>query len=272
MQDVETLIKEIINEYKDNPIDMLQNGDGEGEYQYISMLSYTYIRTIRDVIDYLNKTGIYDFKNIRVLEVGAFLGVVSIALSKLGFCVTAADLPIFQNNTLLKKYEQNNIAAIGFDLKDPIPFNNSEFDVVIMCETLEHLNFNPIPVMNEINRVIKHGGLLYVAVPNIAVLRNRVKLLIGRSINDSIDTFFRQLDVTNGNMVAAIHWKEYTAMEVSELISRCGFIIKKQYYTADYLADFIGVAVIKRIIKKIVYALLPSYRNGIVTIATNANS
>ena len=58
-----------------------------------------------------------------------------------------------------------------------------------MCETLEHLNFNPLPVIQEIHRVLKRGGLFYCALPNIASRGNRLKLLEGKSIHNPIAEF-----------------------------------------------------------------------------------
>jgi hypothetical protein len=50
---------------------------------------------------------------------------------------------------------------------------------IVMCEVLEHLNFNPLPLIKEINRVGKPNSLFYLSLPNQAYYRNRLKLLFG---------------------------------------------------------------------------------------------
>ena len=52
------------------------------------------------------------------------------------------------------------------------------------------MNFNPLPVLLEINRVLKDDGIIYVGLLNQASLRNRLLLLFGRSIHNSISEFF----------------------------------------------------------------------------------
>jgi hypothetical protein len=102
-----------------------------------------------------------------------------------------------------------------------------------MCETLEHLNFNPLPVLFEINRVLKINGIFYLSLPNLAKGRNRINMLLGRSINNPINDYFAQLG-RKGNMIVGIHWREYTAKEVKEMLEKLGFEVHKHYlYSID---------------------------------------
>lgn len=51
------------------------------------------------------------------------------------------------------------------DSFDSVPFADSEFDVVYLMQVFEHLR-NPRQSMQELARILKPGGSLYVAVPN----------------------------------------------------------------------------------------------------------
>jgi SAM-dependent methyltransferase len=214
------LIEKVYQDYKANPVDLLGIDDSVGEFNYVSNLKGYYERTIFDIDDLLKHK---EKSKIKILEIGSYLGFVSITLSKMGYKMTASDLDIFmQNKNLQHKYQINNICFLSFDLKNPIPILDETFDCVIMCETLEHLNFNPIPVLQEINRILVPGGYFYLALPNLCSLENRLKLLNGKSIHNSIDDFFAQLN-PNCNFSVGLHWREYTKEELVSLLLRTGF-------------------------------------------------
>ena len=100
---------------------------------------------------------------VRVLELGAFFGVNCMALRSLGYEVTAADMPEFIDNPVqVARYAQYGIATKGVRLEEfVLPFDDNSFDVIIMCEVLEHLNFNPLPLLKEINRVGSLNSIFY---------------------------------------------------------------------------------------------------------------
>jgi SAM-dependent methyltransferase len=224
---ISNMVNEIILEYQNEPVDILNLGDAQGESRYLLNMAPTYVRTINDLCELYIGANRGD---IKVLEIGSYLGVVSIGLSRLGFDVTAADLPIFMSNLNLNaKYNKNHIDSIAIDLKDPLTLKDNSFNCIVLCETLEHLNFNPIPVLTEIRRVLKEDGFLYLSVPNISRLENRIKLLFGKPINNSIDEYFSQLDPTC-NFSVGLHWREYTKMELINLLDRIGFKFERHYY------------------------------------------
>ena len=214
------LLENIYQDYKAHPIDLLGLDDSIGELNYISNLKESYKRTIFEIDELFNQK---EKSRIKILEIGSYLGFVSIALSKIGYKMTAADLDLFmQNKNLQHKFEINNISFKSIDLKNPMPLPDSSFDCVVMCETLEHLNFNPIPVLQEIYRILIPGGYLYLALPNLCSLENRLKLLTGKSIHNPIDDFFAQLN-PKCNFSVGLHWREYTKKELVYLLSKTGF-------------------------------------------------
>jgi len=171
---------------------------------------------------------------VRVLEIGSFLGVLCFALRKVGFQVTAQDIPEFQTNPRLQeRYRRAGIECVAANLKrHQFPYPDGHFDLVIMCETLEHLNFNPLPVVKEINRVMKCGGLLYLTVPNQLSAGNRLKVLRGQTIQVSVEQFYQQLDLRM-NMIVGLHWREYSKADLFELLEPMGFAIRRHYFYQD---------------------------------------
>lgn len=234
LQSCKKILDDVIKDRENYPIDLLNVGDSLGEIGYIRSMQGSCLRTILDIFQYCHNEGISDFSKIRILEIGSFLGVVSLSLARLGFIVIASDIPQFNNNERIKKmYMENKVGVDATNLDNlPLPFESNSFDIVIMCETLEHLNFNPVEPLKEICRVLKKEGMCYITIPNLACLENRIALLRGRSVHHPIDYFFKQLDPRE-NMIVAIHWREYTKMEMIELLEGTGFKMNMHYFTDD---------------------------------------
>ena len=228
----EQLLDSVIRELLDDPVDLLSIGDGAGESAYLDHSRRSYLRTVRDVVRLAEELPV-ERSQIRILEIGAYLGVVSCTLACLGFAVTAIDLPEFMGNErLVARYRRYNVDTFAANLRDyALPAPTAAFTVVIMCETLEHLNFNPLPVLTEVNRVLSAEGYLYLSLPNQASLVNRAKLVSGRSIHNPVGDFAAQLS-DEDNMIVGIHWREYTGSELQELVLSSGFsILSHDFYT-----------------------------------------
>jgi SAM-dependent methyltransferase len=217
---------------------------------------------VRDILEHRPPVG-----PVRVLELGAFFGVVSLALSLLGYEVVAADLPEFMDLAEQRnRFEKFGVAQVGVRLEDLVlPMADEAFDVVIMCETLEHLNFNPLPLLKEINRVGRPGSILYLSLPNAASIYNRAKVLRGQSLGVDVESFFTQLSPESSEIVNE-HWREYTAPEVRLMLERLGYRIERQYYfslgeTLDARATFRSKAA------RVFYDRLPWLKENQTTVA-----
>ena len=208
---------------------LLANPEMEGGYHetYVSHHRAEYVRTVRDVLKYRPVSD----RTVKVLEIGAFFGVVCIALASLGYDVTAADVPEYIDlPEQADRYGRFGIKTKGIRLEQIIlPFEDEQFDVVIMCEVLEHLNFNPLPLLKEINRIGAPGSIFYVSMPNATSIYHRVAIVRGHAVGVQVGEFFEQLDPTN-SLIANGHWREYTATETREMLEPLGYRIADQYY------------------------------------------
>ncbi|MCX6704299.1 MAG: class I SAM-dependent methyltransferase [Candidatus Woesebacteria bacterium] len=230
LQYIEKIIDELIDSYRESPINHLNINDFEAEQRYLISHKQEYIRTIKDIVNYYVDSY---FNHIKILEIGCFLGIISVALSRIGFRVTATDIKEYIScRNLQTLFQKNRVDYIESNLRDyQIPFSTEEFDAVIMCEVLEHLNFNPLPVIKEINRIMKTGGLFYVTLPNIARSVNVLNIgLYGKAIHDPIKDFFTQLNPKEGNKIVGLHWREYTAEEIKEMLEQMDFKLTCQVY------------------------------------------
>ena len=208
---------------------LLASDDMEAGFHdgYVAEHRHEYVRTVRDVLKHRppNQAG------IKVLEIGAFFGVVCIALASLGYSVTAADVPEYiELPEQAERYARFGIETKGVRLQDFVmPFDDERFDVIIMCEVLEHLNFNPLPLLKEINRIGAPESIFYVSMPNAASIFHRMAVLKGFAGGIQVAEFFEQLDPTN-SLIANGHWREYTAAETRQMLEPLGYRIEDQYY------------------------------------------
>jgi glycosyltransferase involved in cell wall biosynthesis/SAM-dependent methyltransferase len=104
-----------------------------------------------------------------------------------------------------------------FDLESaPWPLEDGSFDVLLVSDTLECLARDPMLALQEINRVLKTGGLFLLATPNIASSSSVARTLLG----DSPYIFGQYVP---GGTVHDRHHREYTPSELERLLPTAGF-------------------------------------------------
>jgi SAM-dependent methyltransferase len=79
-----------------------------------------------------------------------------------------------------QKASEDGVTVYNINLESAaIPVEDGYFDVVIANQIIEHTK-EIFWVFSEVSRVLKKGGLLIVAVPNIASWHNRLRFLFGQ--------------------------------------------------------------------------------------------
>ncbi len=129
--------------------------------------------------------GATSFENKKVLEAGCGSGVVVIPLAARGISVTGIDKSEFaieKARRYCKERELNARLEVG-DVKN-LPFNDNEFDIVILADVLEHIT-NPEVAVNETERVCKEKGVIVVTLPSMIHKSLLIKKLL--SSRDDFD-------------------------------------------------------------------------------------
>jgi SAM-dependent methyltransferase len=106
--------------------------------------------------------------------------------------------------------------------KDPLPFGDKSVDVVFFCEILEHLLYDSMHVFLEINRVLKHNGILFISTPNLNSLRAIQSILMGN--NPNLFTPYKEFE-----KIYERHNREFTIKEVKLLADKSGFSVEKVF-------------------------------------------
>lgn len=109
----------------------------------------------------------------------------------------------------------------------PLPVEDETFDVVLCCEVLEHMDVDPMFMLEQINRVLKPGGLLVLTTPNITSSRALWKMLRG------IEPYFYMQYHKDGSPYR--HNYEYSHGGLTSLLSAAGF--NGDIWTEDSFED-----------------------------------
>lgn len=155
-------------------------------------------------------------KKLKILDVGCFPFDLGAALEKLGHEVWGISSPH-------EPMKQKNVSILNIE-KDPFPYKNNIFDLVICSEVLEHLSRSPLPALKEMYRVAKPSGHVLITTPNI---------------NGSIHTILRFLGretlAAEGNANTYHHHNhEYTLRELSGIIRQAGWKITTAVHFISY--------------------------------------
>jgi SAM-dependent methyltransferase len=168
---------------------------------------------------------------LRVLEIGAAPYYFSALLSRFANCqVTGANTKATvwpgaesanpaPRDVALRHGEPPTVERITVHVfnieKDPFPFDDSAFDLVLCMEVIEHLAYSPTHMLAEMHRVLRPGGRLLLSTPNATDLRRTLSHLVN----------WNPAFHYSGYGIYGRHNREFTAAELRLLISACGYRI-----------------------------------------------
>jgi SAM-dependent methyltransferase len=150
------------------------------------------------------------------LDVGCYPPHLLSALELLGFRVRGV-------SSRHEKVDLDNVVSLNIEA-DELPFADGSFDLVLFTEIIEHLTLDPRRYLAEVRRVLRPNGRLLITTPNAVHLKNRAKLLVGRTVYFSLE----QLYATNpdDDSVYFRHNREFTLSELRAVVAAAGFEVQ----------------------------------------------
>lgn len=147
------------------------------------------------------------------LEIGCGQGFVLVDALTRGWRVHGTDIQdnridLAKNDAI--SFVKGELLKIGFD--------NDSFDSIYMDSILEHVQ-HPVMYLEEIRRILRPGGVLYVGVPNEASLANDVKEIIFRGFQR------KDISVRLKPFVSPYHINGFTKTSLKKAFQKAGFKI-----------------------------------------------
>jgi hypothetical protein len=169
-----------------------------------------------------------------------------IKLSTVGF-----EYPKLVPRTLVEEHVHYDLTQVVQG--KPATFAAAPFDLILFCETIEHLTVSPAHLLSGISSVLARprGGLL-IQTPNAVTLSKRIGMLRGRN---PFELLHEELEFKG-------HIREYTMAELLAYGAAAGFSVWHREY-CDYWAAHTRNPVV-RLLERAV----PSFRRGLTVFFT----
>lgn len=166
----------------------------------------------------------------RVLELGCYMQITPALKYYSGFReVYGADCGAGAPQHKSAQYgeQQFELDVDLFDAeRDTFPYPAGHFELVLACEVLEHMLFDPMHLLLEARRVLEEDGHILITTPNIAGLTSVARVLHGHD-NPQIHSKYKIPGA--GSPAAVQHVREYTLAELGEAVACAGFEIEQLF-------------------------------------------
>jgi SAM-dependent methyltransferase len=164
------------------------------------------------------------------VDLGTGMGIAPRFAKMLGAHVTTID-SLAAGGNAIDNARAAGIIGYSCDIElDPFPIESGSVDCVFFGDVIEHLHNSPRPVLNEIFRILKPGGVCICATPNAVRLTVRVKVLMGFTNWANIREYFDE-------KMHFGHHHEYTIDEVKFVFEKTGFELSELVLYENNLRD-----------------------------------
>lgn len=155
----------------------------------------------------------------RLLDIGCASGEFLVAARDRGFDVSGVDISDYAVSAAKQKY--------GLDVRKgslaECAFESGSFDIITAGDVIEHIK-DPLAFLNEANRLLRSGGVLYLAVPDFSGLHYRVMNLI---VKFNHKNYF----------VLPHHVFHFTGATLEKLLVKAGFVKKYSVSTGSSIQE-----------------------------------
>ncbi|MFT5724472.1 MAG: SAM-dependent methyltransferase [Bacteroidia bacterium] len=164
-------------------------------------------------------------EKIKVLDCGAGHGAFTKKLFEAGYDVSACDL--FPNI-----FYYDKVSCKQADVTAHLPFEDEAFNAIVAMEIMEHIQDHEV-FFEESNRILEHGGSVYISTPNVLSLKSRIRFLFTGFFYS-----FKPLEIRNYDglqHVASLTLDQYDYLAVKRGFKRAEYAYDKRQTTSVIL-------------------------------------
>lgn len=181
-----------------------------------------------------------------ILEIGSFPYHFTALLKVLGFQVFGVDLIPGRCQAMIDQFD---LIIQRCDIeKEPLPYPDQSFRYILLSEVFEHLRYDPLFVLSQLNRVLTPDGTLILSTPNLYALQRIARFLTGRGFSDPIHEFNKLRYA--GHMG---HVREYSHQEIRRFLKVANFTVERVWYRHYHYPK-----TVKGVVAYLLFHLLPS--------------
>jgi SAM-dependent methyltransferase len=175
----------------------------------------------------LDMVGAHARQGAKILEFGSIPPLLTLGAKRMGYDIHGLDIAPERFSTAIREHNLD-IRKVDFE-REPVPFRDETFELVLFNEVFEHLRIDLIFTMGEVARVMKTGGKLLLSTPNLRSVRGLWNLLIHGTAGHIGTDLYEEYDQLRryGHMG---HVREYTPREVSRLLLRLGLVTRRRFF------------------------------------------
>jgi len=124
------------------------------------------------------------------------------------------------------------------------------YDVIVMCEVIEHLYTGADQVLRGLRSWMAPGGFLFIQTPNAVALHKRIEMMSGRN---------PYMDLTTTTRASPPHFREYTIDELAAAGRRAGLDVHDTDARNYFTGRRTGTALYNQLCER----LPPGFRAGL---------
>ncbi|MFG0315298.1 MAG: methyltransferase domain-containing protein [Phycisphaerales bacterium] len=208
---------------------------------------YTYMRGHRErLINTLTMIPKAESEGARLLDIGSYGYMAFWAKRHLGYetVIGIEWHPELPDDVIYRQLRVGDdvveMKSYNFDISEASWPIEDTFDTVLFFEVLEHINSDPMGVMEQINGHLRHGGVLAMSVPNAISYKTLREFMVGMP---PWTYWFYEPDLSHEPR----HCFEYTPIVFRSLLAAAGmeteaFRIIYAYSTQQQEQSILGVA------------------------------
>lgn len=205
-------------------VDALSQGN-EHSIGYFRQHRDRFARTLSEVVRVLEQLSSEYPRPIHLVDFGSHELHTDLALRFLypDLQISGVDIEYFTQAPHIQRLAAEHriqLQSCDFAATQTAPLEGGCADVVLFFETLEHFNFHPLPVIQELARIVRPGGYLLVTTPNQLSIGMLKHFLFRQSIHADLQRPYS----------IATHYRLYSLDEVASLMKAAGLMVWRKAY------------------------------------------